>query len=137
MSTDMTNWRQSEEWKREGRGFLVVVKHYTIPVQSGWDDSDGRNRWNVYAYIYPKHPNFAAFSGPDMWQDAATEMPFHAGPSLLRWHYDDDKKPTSVQVGSDYSHLHDDYFSHYATPQDAAEVFSDAAQLFDWLTKRA
>ncbi len=95
---------------------------------------DGRHRWNVYAYVYPNHPHFKNFSGPAMWQDAATAMPFHAGPSFLRWFYDDDGKPVSVKVGSDYHHLGDDGYSFVKTEAEAFGIFDDAAQLFDWLT---
>lgn len=62
-------------------------------------------------------------------------LPLHGGPSLLRWHYDDDRKPTSVQIGADYNHLHDTHFSSYATADDAYEVFADAERLFNHLAE--
>lgn len=127
-------WRKSDTWRRMGKDFTVEVYHYIEPGPESYDD--GRHRWNVYAYVYPNHPHFKKFSGPAMCQDAATAMPFHAGPSFLRWFYDDDGKPVSVKVGSDYHHLGDDGYSFVKTEAEAFGIFDDAAQLFDWLTAR-
>jgi hypothetical protein len=127
------NWEHKDEWHSHGKDFLIVVKHHTVVVHES-NYYEGPHRWCVYAYIYPKHPHFAKFDGPDMWQDAAAEMPLHGGPSLLRWHRGDDGKPTSVQVGADYNHLHDDYFTQYSTADDAREVFIDAERLHAWLS---
>ena len=127
-------WRKSDTWRRSGEHFLIEIYHYIAPGPESYDD--GRHRWNVYAYVYPNHPHFKNFSGSAMWQDAATAMPFHAGPSFLRWFYDDDGKPVSVKVGSDYHHLGDDHFSFMAAPLEASQVFDDADQLFDWLAAR-
>lgn len=128
-------WDHKDVWRRHGKDFLVTIEHFTVELreEAACYDSDQGHRWCVYAYVYPKHPHFAEFDGPQMWQDAATMMPFHGGPSLLRWHRDDDGKPTSVQVGADYNHLHDYRFTQMATQQDAYAVFSDADELFDWL----
>jgi hypothetical protein len=130
---DIAKWSHKDEWHQSGEHFLVVVKHYTETPNKY--SHDGPHRWNVYAYIYPKHRLFETFKGPEMWQPAATELPLHGGPSLLRWHLGDDGKPTSVQVGADYYHLHDEEFSYYATPSDASEVFNDADKLFQHLSK--
>jgi len=128
-------WRKSEQWRRQGEGFVVEVYHCIEQGPESYDD--GRHRWNVYAYIYTDHPHFKNFSGPAMWQDAATAMPLHAGPSFLRWFYDDDgKKAVSVKVGSDYHHLGDDHYSFIGTEAEASSVFADAAELFDWLAAR-
>jgi hypothetical protein len=127
-------WGHRDEWKCFGRNFLVTVKRHPEPVRD--DDFRGPNRWCVYAYVYPKHPLFAEFKGNDMWQDAANAMPLHGGPSLLRWHRDDEGAPMSVQVGADYDHLHDERFTHCATQDDAAEVFADADELFEYLKTR-
>jgi hypothetical protein len=55
-------------------------------------------------------------------------------PSYFRAHWDRDTEAfTSMQVGADYHHLHDDHFTHYATREDAYEVFEDAQRLYDWL----
>lgn len=128
---------KSEEWKLQGTDFLIVVKHYTEPASPTFQDhDDGRHRWNVYAYVYLKHPHFAKFSGPHIIQDASNALPLHGGPSFLRWHYNDDQEPTSVQVGSDYNYIADSEFTFYATEEDASEVFSDARRLHAWLEQQ-
>jgi hypothetical protein len=132
MMVDMSKWEHKDEWHRRGRNFLVVVKHYTVEP-STYDVCDGQHRWNVYGYIYPTHLLFSTFQGPDMWQSAATNLPLHAGPSFLTWHYNNDSVPCSVQIGSDYNHLHDNRFTTFSTPDDAYEVFSDANKLFAFL----
>lgn len=130
--TDMTKWDKKDEWHRSGKDFLVVVKRHSV-APSSYSPYEGVHRWAVYAYIYPTHRLFDAFSGPDMWQPAAVALPMHGGPSLLRWHTGDDGKPCSVQVGADYHHLHDAHFTNYAIPEHADEVFSDADRLFQHL----
>ena len=125
-------WDRKDEWRKHGKDFLVTVtRHNGSPL----DTSEGSNRWAVYAYIYPKHPYFAKFEGPHMWQDATQSMPLHAGASLLEYPMYEGKV-TSVKVGADYHHLHDD-FTHYATQEDASEIFNDADKLFAWLQERA
>lgn len=136
----MTNYRKTEDWKREGKGFLVVVNHYTSPMREepACYDSEGPHRWCVYAYIYPSHPHFVAFDGAEtMWQPAASMMPLHGGPSLLRVHTKHpDHAVTSYQVGADYHHLHDTAYTRMANEQEAFSVFADADELFDWLSER-
>ena len=129
------NWRHKDIWTRDGENFIVQVSRHSVMSINEYD-STGPHRWCVYAYIYPEHQSFASFDGPNMWQHAATRLPFHGGPSLLRWHYDDDRKPTSVQVGADYCHLHDDRFTHMATNDDARTVFADADELHAALTAK-
>jgi hypothetical protein len=136
----MNNWQHKDIWSMGGQNFMVQVSRHYEPVReaSACFDSDGPHRWCVYVYIYPKHPLFAAFDGTEkMWQDAATQMPLHGGPSLCRMHFNTKGEITSYQVGADYHHLHDWHFTQHATQSDAAEVFSDADQLHAWLTERA
>lgn len=128
------HWSHKDAWKRIGKDFLVEITRHEIERSDFTDYDDGLHRWCVYAYIYPKHPHFEKFEGGAMHQDAACALPLHCGPSYLRLHRDDDGDVTSVQVGSDYNHLHDNRFTHYATAEDAAEVFRDAERLFDVLT---
>lgn len=125
-------WRHKDEWRKRGQDFLIVVSRHSVASEY----PDGPNRWAVYAYIYPKHPHFAAFDGPKMWQDATAVMPLHGGCSLLEYPMYEGVV-SSVKIGADYNHLHDDSFAHYATQDDAAEVFSDAAELYQWLSIRA
>ena len=125
-------WDKKDEWRKRGLDFMVTVSRHN---STSSDFDEGPNRWAVYAYIYPAHPHFAKFDGPRIYQDAANEMPLHCGASLLNYPMYDNKV-TSVQVGADYHHLHDD-FTHYATQDDAREVFADADRLFDWLQSRS
>jgi hypothetical protein len=125
-------WDHKDAWRKRGQDFMVEVTRH-----NGTEDiSEGPHRWAVYAYIYPKHPHFAEFDGPHMWQLAATCLPLHGYPSYLEYPMYEGKV-TSVKVGADYHHLHDYHFTHYATPNEAREVFDDAQALFDWLQAAA
>lgn len=128
------HWDHKDQWRKHGKNFLIVVERFNGRPDA--DDGTGPNRWAVYAYIYPKHPHFAAFEGPRMWQEAATCLPLHAYPSYLEYPMYDGKV-TSVKVGADYHHLHDTEYSHYATKEDASQVFADAERLFVWLQQRS
>ena len=129
--TDANKWEHKEEWWKKGKEYLVVVRRHRAVVPDKFNL--GHHRWAVYAYIYPDHPLFGNFQGPEMFQPAANSLPLHCGPSLLTWHYKDDGKATSVQIGADYSHLHDEHFAFCETPEDASEVFTDAENLFSHL----
>ncbi len=132
---NIEQWSHKDLWVRRGTNFAVeVTRHSAHPLSVS--DYEGPNRWAVYAYIYPKHPHFANFDGPHMWQDAALQLHFHGGPSLLEYPMYEGKV-TSIKVGADYHHLHDDHFTRYSTPADAYEVFSDADELFEQLQQRA
>ncbi len=132
-------YRKTEDWKRGGKDFLVVVNHHTSATPTEFACGEGPHRWCVYAYIYPSHPHFEAFDGTEnMWQDAATVLPMHGGPSLLRVHTKHpDHAIASYQVGADYNHLHDDEYTHMANEIEATRVFRDADELFDWLSAKA
>jgi hypothetical protein len=123
------NWRHKDLWHRRGQNFLVEISRHT--VSSEFSD-EGPNRWAVYAYIYPAHPHFPAFSGPAIFQDATGILRLHRGCSYLEYPMYDGKV-TSVKVGSDYHHLRDDHFTYYDTPADAYQVFADADELFEQL----
>jgi hypothetical protein len=130
-----SEWDHKDEWRKEGKGFLVQVTRHNS--YSSVECGKGRNRWAVYAYIYPSHPYFQTFHGDDMFQCSARNMPLHGGPSLLQWHKRNDGAVASVQVGADYDHLHDNHYTFMATKDDAQVIFADAQSLFDWLTIRA
>lgn len=131
---DMTKWKHKEEWHQRGNNFLVVVKRHTKQVDE-INPSEVSQCWCVYAYIYPEHLIFEKFEGDSMCQAATDPMPLHGGCSYLQWHRDANGNPTSVQVGADYNHLYDEEFTHYATPEDAYDVFRDADALFQHLSK--
>lgn len=133
----MSDWKHKDEWKRYGKDFLVSVTRHSVAVdEHGFYDSDLGHRWCVYAYIYPKHPHFAKFDGPQMYQDAASCMPFHGGPSLLEYPMYDGAV-TSVKVGCDYNHLHDWPYTRMANKEEALGVFADADELYNWLQERS
>ncbi|HET8686574.1 MAG TPA: hypothetical protein VFM18_07910 [Methanosarcina sp.] len=126
----MDNWKQSELWRRHGRGFVIEVNHFTV---STFYPTEGEHRWCVYAYIYPKHRHFKNFNGNEMWQDAASMMPMHGGPTFFKWHRNNDGEITSVQVGCDYNHIYDDSYTFCKNAGEAYSVFLDADDLFTWL----
>lgn len=131
----MNTWNHKDSWQNRGKNFMVEVYHYT-EVQSElsmvYCDS-GPHRWNVYAYIYPKHPHFDKFDrGDGMWQGAASMLDFHGGPTFLAFPQFNDEV-TCVKVGCDYNHLHDSYYTRLETCEDAEDVFADAQRLFDRL----
>lgn len=128
----MNDWDHKDVWRRRGKDFLIEITRHSVRAEE-WE---GPHRWAVYAYIYPKHPHFSAFEGPQMFQDAASMLPLHCGPSLLEYPMYEGKV-TSVKVGADYHHLHDERFSRYATKDEAYEVFKDAEELFEQLQTRA
>ena len=136
----MSEWRHKDVWSMDGKDFMVQVSRHSVTlIDPGCCyDSEGPHRWCIYAYIYPKHPHFAAFDGTEtMWQDAAAMLPLHGGPSLCHKHLNAAGEVASYQVGADYNHLHDWRFTQQATKEDAREVFSDAKQLHAWLTECA
>lgn len=133
----MKDWDHKDVWNKRGNGFLVEVYHYTQAVsESGCYDADLGHRWNVYAYIYPQHPRFSQFAGPSLFQDATGGLSLHGGCSFLQYPMYEGKV-TCVKVGADYNHLHDTWFTRYATPEEAYEVFEDAQLLFDILQNQA
>lgn len=128
----MSNWKHADAWKRRGTNFLIEVYHHEVEPSSFLDE--GPHRWAVYAYIYPEHPHFEKFDGSNMWQDATQVMPLHSGASLLEYPMYDGEV-TSVKVGADYHHLHDEH-TNTASEDDAWSIFVDAENLFNWLEAR-
>lgn len=133
------NWKHKDIWRfTDEKTFTVEVSRHQVEVpEGGCYDSDLGHRWCVYAYIYPTHPHFEKFDDSDrMWQDAASAMPFHGGPSYLHRHMkmkDGKPVPVSIQVGADYNHDGDWQHTRNATQEDAHEVFADAERLVNWL----
>jgi len=133
MNDKFMEWDKKEIWSKLSykSGFLVQVsRHKSKYPYKGVVE----NKWCVYAYIYPDHPHFKAFHGSDIFQDAASRMPLHGGPSFLEYH-ERKGEVTSIQVGCDYSHLHDDIYMRHETPEEAIRVFKDADILFTWLSE--
>lgn len=132
-------WKHKDVWKlTDNKSFTVeVTRHEEKRSDAECYDSDGGQRWCVYAYLYPNHPHFAKFDDTDrMWQNASCAMPFHGGPSYLRRHMRmKDGKPEvcSIQVGADYNHDGDWSYTQECTPEEARGVFRDAKELVEWL----
>jgi len=142
----MKEWNRKDTWKRMGKNFLVKIDRHNVEIPSDLPmcfDSEGGNRWCVYAYIYPKHPLFSKIE-PDggMFQDSTSNLPLHCGASYFEPHYylnHESKKVelTSFQIGADYNHLHDTHYTRMETREEAYQVFADAEELFDYLSTTA
>ena len=132
----MKEFDHKDEWRLSGNNFLVTVTRHTVNIPEEYNFNIlGQNRWAVYAYIYPEHKLFTLFDESVIYQDASRDLPLHAGPSFLKFHYDKHGEKLSVQVGTDYNHLYDDQFSYYVTKDEASKVFNDAIELFEHLSK--
>jgi len=134
---DETEW-PIQTWRRRYDHFLIEVVRRTRPPRKTDDfcDERGPYLWNVYAYIYPPHWHFASFDGDKHWQPATDVMPLHGGCTYLEYHLRPGETGlvvSAVQVGCDYSHLHDDRHTHDA---DGVEPFRDAKALANWLLIR-
>jgi hypothetical protein len=140
----MKEWDAKRKWWMRGTGFLVEVSHHTVKVdEPACYDSEGPNRWCVYAYIYPKHSRFGDFELDTMWQEAIGMMPLHACCSFLDHMIgfsdkDGNVDLQAIKVGADYNHLGDNGFTR-ADPDDDSwerkQVFDDAQELFDYLQR--
>lgn len=133
-----TEWEEKYEWRARGTSFLVSIECRFLP------DSfrEGQPwKWNVYAYVYPKHPRFQKIipvgTGYEI-PEGCQGLHFHGGilgaVTLFRPHYDAVGKVTSYQFGSDYDHIHDDWARE--TPPHSGRhtsIFKDAEELFGQL----
>ncbi len=132
-----TEWKHKDEWKRAGKNFLVVVSRHSEPMlyERACFDSEGPNRWCVYGYVYPKHPDFGKFDP----NESVSEQPvpgMHGGCNFFRAHSKPNGEITAFQFGCDYHHDGDWHFTQMVTKEDAYAVFADAAELFDYLAAR-
>ena len=132
----MSKWVHKDIWRKYGNKFLIEVSRHDQEL-SEIDRAFGRgpNLWTIYAYIYPGHPRFSAFEGSDMWQPAASALPMHGGPSFMHVH-ESKGVITSYQVGCDYRHLHDDYFSTMGADE-VGRFMDDADEIFEYLSAKA
>jgi hypothetical protein len=133
---DMKDWtegyRKVEEWKRDGKDFVVSVKRHTRPDFNG-DYSrviGERNCWAIYLYIYPGNSRFDLFrTDGNVWDQPYYEV--HSYASLFKTHRRNNGDIASFQLGWDYSHDGDIQYEEYSTPDQAWRVFSDANRLYD------
>jgi len=135
------NWDTVTEFRHRGASntFCITVKHHTID-EKYCSPGEGPHRWALYVYIYPNHTMFQEFDGnTHIYQKACENMPLHGGCSYVRYHLDekDKTKPSSVQVGCDYNHLHDEFYTHLPLADfKGSSVERDAKVLFDYMTRR-
>lgn len=134
---DETEWPM-QTWRRRKTHFSIEVVRRARPASTEYDPWEGRGQWiwNVYAYIYPSHWHFAAFSGSDHWQPATDDMPLHGGCTFLEYHWRPGETGlvvSAVQVGCDYDHYGDEQHTHDA---DGVTPFRDAKALANWLMIR-
>ena len=52
----MKEFNKTETWTIKEKLFNVEVKHWV----ASWGE-DGKNRWNVYIYLFPDFPNYDTF----------------------------------------------------------------------------
>jgi len=131
-----TQWRHNEAKMR----FCVELRHSLRDGDTRLGEPAALNLWNLYAYIYPGHPKFAALClvGDRFYDSGVREalgdgLPLHGGVTFFHIHRDGDGKACSVQIGCDYNHLHDD---RYRRMDDAESMVVDADELHDYLLAR-
>ena len=125
------NWIHRDEWVLQGNNFNVSISRQTTDIEEPFSHC-GQQRWYVYAHISYKHSFYDKFTSDALWQDATAMLPLHSGCSYLaRVSYNGGRDV--IKVGADYNHLYDARFTHYDTVEDAAEVFRDAEELFNFL----
>lgn len=134
----MKKWNEIREWSKAGKACAVKVKRSDNVLHG---HGSGPWQWCIYLYLYPAHPAFPLVDqAGSMSQDLFDELPLHGGCTYFRTHlYGPAEVPwkhegtASVEIGCDYSHLHDD---DYTRDEDGAAVFADAEALLafasDW-----
>ena len=124
----MANFKENKQWIAQGNNFSIEVKV--------WEMSGGIFIWNVYAYIFQKHPIFED-------NQAINSLPFHGGVSydsesvnqpLGGVRYDFQAVTKVKKVGCDYNHLADNYFNSLDGSKGIpSDIERDAKELFDFL----
>ena len=131
-----TEW-PIQTWQRRYDQFSIEVVRQTQPRKMDVrHDHRGPYLWTLYAYIYPPHPHFAAFSGNEHWQPATDDMPLHGGCTFVEYYWKQGKTGlvvTAVQVGCDYNHPHDEVHTRDA---EGFAPFRDAKRLAIWLLEQ-
>ena len=121
------NWKHKDVYTLNGTNFAVeVVRWNFYPINN--PETNNNNVWNLYVYIYPKHPAFAKYQD----KDNADRIPFHGGCTLYQVHNNPVTNDiTSIQIGCDYNHYMDHHYQEMNTMEDASSIFWDAEQLFN------
>lgn len=131
---------EKQSWKHNGKNFAVEVVWWKDASYQAAKESlppelfDGvpENHWNVYAYIYPKHPFFDKIVSESFY-DYGVDLPLHCGSSFHKWYYNAKGEVLYKKIGSDYQHYQDDRFERYKTKEEAWQVFNDATELIEML----
>lgn len=122
-------WEHKDTWKSHGKNFLVEVVRWQSP-EYDIDYSEVisyKNHWNVYAYIYPKHPLFDKLdkTHTQWFRQPIDNLHFHRGCSYMQWYIDQTGEYTAVQLGAGNGHI--------ATKDEAWWMFRDAKLLYNQL----
>lgn len=136
----LKEYKHKETWGRRGNNFYVEVVRWEImsaekfdEYKQKWGSDTGRFVWNVYCYLYPNHPLFNASEKEDMFDCPVNS--FHGGSTFAEWYRKEDGTVSCKKYGCDYNHYQDEDFTHMESPNDAYEVFMDAENLFNELSK--
>jgi hypothetical protein len=116
------NARQHHCWFKVGKAFRVEARHWIYY---------GENRFNVYVYLFPKHPLFDKCE-EDIW-GCPDGLTLHWGSTYCHWVRDKEGVITCKSYGSDYEHLGDHYTGE-SNPMNTP-IFYDAQTVFDELEK--
>ena len=101
-------------------------KKYMVQIKT-WNRGSEENKWNVYCYLYPGHPLCNSADAQSILNDY-----FHWGITFEHIRREGNGIITTVQLGSDYEHLDDDY-SHCSELFQVPEIVADAKILYDFL----
>lgn len=129
----METFEAKRIWTKKGIDCSVEVS-----CHEGKEDGDvGKYRWAVYAYVYRPHRLYERLLADQSDHD----LTCHSYQSYSHVHYNSIRVesstpvlmvvPTCVQIGWDYNHLHDEWFTRQEMCQ---SVFKDAKRLMEQLT---
>lgn len=123
------NWDHKDIWRKREDKFLIEISRHEVDYK---EKDKGSSRWCIYIYIYPGYFLFEKILKEGRHSDIINDMPLHGGESYFQKHINEKGEITSIQIGADYDHLHDDRYSFYNTKENASSVFADADNLFNW-----
>jgi len=133
----MLEFKHKDVWTTHGKGFCVEVVRWERELsisEESWSISD-TNIWNIYAYIYPSHTLFNKLKRVKRAGDCYKfGIPFTRDISYFNKNQRENKI-CSIQIGNDYNHLGDEYFTRCSTKDEASSIFFDAEELFKYLEK--
>ena len=143
------NCKHQQSWTRYGAHFSVRVTRIVEPNPPA---NHGKYMWFVYLRLDDAHKYFAEFTDEKVpglerytvtnvaraHQKATQDMPFRGGCSYLKfsprcgWHLG------TMTVGTCYYEPEfEEIYSHMRKSKDAAIVFADAEELYNWIKERS